>query len=155
MSRRASYMYGNLFAKSATGQVDGGLGKTTSTGSTGLIVPTDYVTKTGESITVDGVELKIVMAAESEAPAEFMFYMPKYKAFCAAEDATHTLHNLYTLRGAKVRDGLRWSKYLQESLDMFGGEMEVVFASHHWPTWGNERVVDLPQGAARHVPYIS
>ena len=109
MSRRASYMYGNLVAKSATGQVDGGLGKTTSTGSTGLIVPTDHVTKTGESIIVDGVELKIVMAAKSEAPAEFMFYMPRYKAFCAAEDATHTLHNLYTLRGAKVRDGLRWS----------------------------------------------
>ena len=70
-----------------------------------------------------------------------MFYIPKYKAFCAAEDACHTLHNLYTLRGAKVRDGLLWSKYLQQSLDMFGGEMEVLFTSHHWPTWGNDKVV--------------
>ena len=81
------------------------------------------------------------MAPESEAPAEFMFYLPKFKAFCAAEDATHTLHNLYTLRGAKVRDGLLWSKYLQQALDMFGPDIEVVFASHHWPTWGNARAV--------------
>jgi alkyl sulfatase BDS1-like metallo-beta-lactamase superfamily hydrolase len=143
MSRRASYMYGNLVGKSATGQVDGGLGKTTSTGTIGLAVPTDYATKTGQSIIVDGVELQVIMAPESEAPAEFMFYLPKFKAFCAAEDATHTLHNLYTLRGAKVRDGLLWSKYLQQALDMFGDDMQVVFASHHWPTWGNERAVAL------------
>ncbi|MBN9560358.1 MAG: MBL fold metallo-hydrolase [Alphaproteobacteria bacterium] len=141
MSRRASYMYGNLVGKSPTGQVDGGLGKTTSTGTIGLVVPTDHATKTGETITIDGVDLNVIMAPESEAPAEFMFYIPKYKAFCAAEDATHTLHNLYTLRGAKVRDGLLWSKYLQQALDMFGDDMQVVFASHHWPTWGNERVV--------------
>lgn len=83
------------------------------------------------------------MAPESEAPAEFMFYLPKYKAFCAAEDATRTLHNLYTLRDAKVRDGLLWSKYLQQALDMFGGDVRVLFASHHWPTWGNDRVIAL------------
>lgn len=141
MSRRASYMYGNLVGKSPTGQVDGGLGKTTSTGTIGLVVPTDFATKTGQTITIDGIDLNVIMAPESEAPAEFMFYIPKYKAFCAAEDATHTLHNLYTLRGAKVRDGLLWSKYLQQALDMFGGEAEVLFASHHWPTWGNERIV--------------
>ena len=121
MSRRASYMYGNLVPKGPTGQVDGGLGKTTSTGTVTLMLPTDWATKTGETITIDGVELKVIMAPESEAPAEFMFYIPRYKAFCAAEDVTHTLHNLYTLRGAKVRDGLRWSKYLQEVLDQFGG----------------------------------
>ncbi|HVZ07853.1 alkyl/aryl-sulfatase [Rhodopila sp.] len=143
MSRRASYMYGNLIGKSPTGQVDGGLGKTTSTGTIGIVVPTDLATKTGQTITIDGIDLHVIMAPESEAPAEFMFYVPKYKAFCAAEDVTHTLHNLYTLRGAKVRDGLLWSKYLQQVLDMFGGEMQVLFASHHWPTWGNERVVAL------------
>lgn len=143
MSRRASYMYGNLVGKSPTGQVDGGLGKTTSTGTIGIVVPTDHATKTGETITLDGVELNVIMAPESEAPAEFMFYLPQFKAFCAAEDATHTLHNLYTLRGAKVRDGLLWSKYLQQALDMFGDDMQVLFASHHWPTWGNERAVAL------------
>ena len=141
MSRRASYMYGNLLPRGATGQVDGGLGKSTSSGEIGLALPTDWATETGQKITIDGVELQVLMAPESEAPSEFMFYIPKYKAFCAAEDACHTLHNLYTLRGAKVRDGLLWSKYLQQSLDMFGGEVEVLFTSHHWPTWGNDKVV--------------
>jgi alkyl sulfatase BDS1-like metallo-beta-lactamase superfamily hydrolase len=141
MSRRATYMYGNLIPKDVTGQVDGGLGKTTSTGNTSLILPTEHVNATGQRITVDGVELQIIMAPESEAPSEFMFYIPKHKAFCTAENATHTLHNLYTLRGAKVRDGLLWSKYLQHSLDMFGDDMQVVFASHHWPTWGNDHAV--------------
>ncbi len=141
MSRRASYMYGNLLPRGATGQVDGGLGKSTSSGEIGLALPTDWATETGQKILIDGVELQVLMAPNSEAPSEFMFYIPKYKAFCAAEDACHTLHNLYTLRGAKVRDGLLWSKYLQQSLDMFGGEMEVLFTSHHWPTWGNDKVV--------------
>ncbi|MFS2153624.1 alkyl/aryl-sulfatase [Rhizobium sp. Rhizsp42] len=141
MSRRASYMYGNLLPRGPQGQVDGGLGKTTSTGEIGLALPTDWATETGQKITIDGVELQVLMAPESEAPSEFMFYIPKYKAFCAAEDACHTLHNLYTLRGAKVRDGLLWSKYLQQSIDMFGDETEVLFTSHHWPTWGNDRVI--------------
>lgn len=141
MSRRASYMYGNLLPRGPQGQVDGGLGKSTSSGEIGLALPTDWATETGQKIVIDGLELQVLMAPNSEAPSEFMFYVPKYKAFCAAEDACHTLHNLYTLRGAKVRDGLLWSKYLQQALDMFGGEMEVLFASHHWPTWGNDRVV--------------
>ncbi|MEM5316912.1 alkyl sulfatase dimerization domain-containing protein [Paraburkholderia sp. JHI869] len=141
MGRRASYMYGSLLPRSATGIVDGGLGKTTSVGTITLAVPTQFAEKTGQKLTLDGVELVVLMAPESEAPAEFMFYLPKFKAFCAAEDATHTLHNLYTLRGAKVRDALLWSKYLQSSLDMFGDDMQVVFASHYWPTWGNDRVV--------------
>lgn len=141
MSRRASYMYGNLLPRGPQGQVDGGLGKTTSTGEIGLALPTDWATETGQKITIDGVELQVLMAPESEAPSEFMFYIPKYKAFCAAEDACHTLHNLYTLRGAKLRDGLLWSKYLQQSIDMFGDETEVLFTSHHWPTWGNDTVI--------------
>ncbi|RFU48725.1 alkyl/aryl-sulfatase [Paraburkholderia sp. DHOC27] len=141
MSRRAAYMYGNLLPRNTTGVVDGGLGKTTSIGAITMLVPTDFATSTGQKLTLDGVDMTIIMAPESEAPAEFMFYLPKFKAFCAAEDATHTLHNLYTLRGAKVRDALLWSKYLQAAIDMFGGEMEVLFASHYWPTWGNERIV--------------
>jgi alkyl sulfatase BDS1-like metallo-beta-lactamase superfamily hydrolase len=94
------------------------------------------------------------MAPESEAPAEFMFYLPRWRAFCTAEDATHTLHNLYTLRGAKVRDGLRWSKYLQEALDMFGAEVELVFASHHWPTWGSAACVDYLKGQRDMYRYL-
>ncbi|MBN3762223.1 alkyl sulfatase dimerization domain-containing protein [Burkholderia sp. Ac-20365] len=141
MGRRASYMYGSLLPRSPTGIVDGGLGKTTSVGTITLAFPSIFAEKTGQKMTLDGVDLTILMAPESEAPSEFMFYLPKYKAFCAAEDATHTLHNLYTLRGAKVRDGLLWSKYLQTSIEMFGGDAQVLFASHYWPTWGNERIV--------------
>jgi alkyl sulfatase BDS1-like metallo-beta-lactamase superfamily hydrolase len=139
MGRRASYMYGNLLPKGPSGQIDGGLGKTTSTGTPGLIVPTDLVRETGQKVMLDGVEMVCILAPDSEAPAEFLFFLPRQRALCAAEDATHTMHNLYTLRGAKFRDGLKWSKYLQQALDMFGAEMQVVFASHHWPTWDNER----------------
>ncbi|WCM24669.1 MBL fold metallo-hydrolase [Paraburkholderia bryophila] len=141
MSRRAAYMYGNLLPRNPVGVVDGGLGKTTSIGAITLLPPTDFATTTGQKLTLDGVEIVVLMAPESEAPSEFMFYVPKYKAFCSAEDATHTLHNLYTLRGAKVRDALLWSKYLQASIDMFGGDMQVLFASHYWPTWGNAQIV--------------
>lgn len=141
MGRRASYMYGMLLPRSPVGVVDGGLGKTASNGAATLMVPTDYAETTGQKMVLDGVELIVLMAPESEAPAEFMFYLPKFKAFCAAEDATHTQHNLYSLRGAKVRDGLLWSKYLQTALDMFGDDMQVLFASHYWPTWDNARIV--------------
>ncbi|SPB15254.1 alkyl sulfatase [Caballeronia novacaledonica] len=143
MGRRASYMYGSLLPRSPTGIVDGGLGKTTSVGTITLAFPTIFAEKTGQKMTLDGVDIEVLMAPESEAPSEFMFYMPKLKAFCAAEDATHTLHNLYTLRGAKVRDGLLWSKYLQSSIDMFGGDAQVLFASHYWPTWGNDRILSF------------
>jgi alkyl sulfatase BDS1-like metallo-beta-lactamase superfamily hydrolase len=139
MGRRASYMYGNLLPKGPQGHVDGGLGKTTSSGTTGLIEPTDFVTSTGQTVVLDGVEMTCILAPDSEAPSEFLFYLPRHRALCVAEDATHTMHNLYTLRGAKYRDGLKWSKYLQQALDMFGSDMEVVFASHHWPTWDNNR----------------
>ncbi|WP_233837279.1 alkyl/aryl-sulfatase [Paraburkholderia sp. ZP32-5] len=141
MGRRASYMYGSLLPRSPEGIVDGGLGKTTSVGTITHAVPSIFAEKTGQKMTLDGVEMVVLMAPESEAPSEYMFYLPKFKAFCAAEDATHTLHNLYTLRGAKVRDALLWSKYLQSSLEMFGDDVQVVFASHYWPTWGNDRVV--------------
>lgn len=143
MGRRAMYMYGMLLPRSPVGIVDGGLGKTSSNGSITLQVPTDFAEKTGQKLTLDGVEIVVLMAPESEAPSEFMFYLPKFKAFCAAEDATHTLHNLYTLRGAKMRDGLLWSKYLQSALDMFGDDVQVLFASHYWPTWGNARIVSF------------
>jgi alkyl sulfatase BDS1-like metallo-beta-lactamase superfamily hydrolase len=134
-------MYGNLLPRSATGIVDAGLGKTTSIGAITLLLPTDFATTTGHKLTLDGVDITIIMAPESEAPSEFMFHVPKYKAFCSAEDATHTLHNLYTLRGAKVRDALLCSKYLQAAIDMFGSDTEVLFASHFWPAWGNDRII--------------
>jgi len=143
MSRRASYMYGNLLPPDEKGQVGAGLGTTTSAGTVTLIPPTDIITKTGQKETIDGRTYEFLMAPGSEAPSEMLWYVEEYKAIEASEDATHTLHNTYSLRGAKIREPLPWSKYLNEALVMWGDKAEVVFAQHHWPTWGNENVVEL------------
>jgi alkyl sulfatase BDS1-like metallo-beta-lactamase superfamily hydrolase len=143
MSRRASYMYGNLLPPDPKGQVGAGLGTTTSAGTVTLIAPTDIVSETGHKETIDGLTYEFLMAPGSEAPSEMLWYIEEKKAIQAAEDATHTLHNTYSLRGAKIREPLPWSKYLNQALTMWGDEAEVLFAQHHWPTWGNENVVEL------------
>ncbi|MET0830162.1 MAG: alkyl sulfatase dimerization domain-containing protein [Microbacterium sp.] len=143
MGRRAGYMYGAALARGPQGQVGAGLGQTTSNGEVGLIVPTHYVSTTGQTMTVDGVDIEFQMAPGTEAPAEMHFYFPRFRALCMAENATHTLHNLLTLRGALVRDPHVWSTYLTEAIDTFGDRTDVAFASHHWPTWTGERIVEF------------
>lgn len=143
MGRRAGYMYGAALARGPRGGVGAGLGQTTSTGTPTLIPPTDFITTTGHEETVDGVRMVFQMAPDTEAPAEMLIYLPDHGALCAAEDATHTLHNLLTLRGAVVRDPHGWARYLTETIDLFGADLQVVFASHHWPTWGNERAIEF------------
>ncbi len=143
MARRAAYMYGTVLARGPLGQVGCGLGQTPSTGEVAVIVPTVDVAVTGETHTVDGVEIEFQMAPGTEAPAEMHFYFPRYRALCMAENATHNLHNLLTLRGALVRDPHGWSGYLTEAIDTFADRTDVVFASHHWPTWGKDRIVDF------------
>ena len=143
MSRRASYMYGNLLKPDPKGQVGAGLGTTTSAGTVTLIPPTNIISETGHKETIDGLTYEFLMAPGSEAPAEMLWYIEEKKAIAAAEDATHTLHNTYSLRGAKIREPLPWSKYLNQALVMWGDEAEVIFAQHHWPTWGNDQVVEL------------
>jgi alkyl sulfatase BDS1-like metallo-beta-lactamase superfamily hydrolase len=142
MSRRAGYMYGAVLARGPQGQVGAGLGQTTSSGTVTLIPPTLEITTTGQEEVVDGVRIVFQMAPGTEAPSEMLFYFPDHKALCAAEDATHNLHNLLTLRGALVRDPNAWARYLTETVELWGDDLEVVFASHHWPTWGNERAVE-------------
>lgn len=154
MSRRATYMYGAILPKGTTGTVDAGLGKTTSTGEVTLIPPTDLISKTGQKLRLDGVDFEFLNAPGSEAPSEMLFFIPSMKAVCAAEDVTHTLHNLYTLRGAQVRDSLAWSKYLGELLTLWGDKVEVLFASHHWPTWGNAQVTTLVKSQRDLYKYI-
>jgi alkyl sulfatase BDS1-like metallo-beta-lactamase superfamily hydrolase len=143
MTRRAAYMYGTVLARGPQGQVGCGLGQTPSTGEVAVIVPTVDITATGETHTIDGVEIEFQMAPGTEAPAEMHFYFPRYRALCMAENATHNLHNLLTLRGALVRDPHAWSGYLTEAIDTFSDRADVVFASHHWPTWGRERIVEF------------
>ncbi len=143
MSRRAAYMYGSLLPKSVNGSLGSGLGTTTAKGETGILEPTDYITnENGETRIIDGVKIDLIFTPESEAPAEMMFYFPDLKAFCQAENISHTLHNLYTLRGAQVRNGQKWSQYIDRCIYMFGKDVEVSFGSHHWPTWGNETIIN-------------
>ncbi|OIZ94992.1 hypothetical protein A1D18_02490 [Candidatus Rickettsiella isopodorum] len=143
MSRRATYMYGALLPKNEKGQVDAALGKTVSLGNVTLIPPTDLISKTGEKRVIDGVEMIFQMAPDTEAPAEMIIYFPKQRALCMAEDATHTLHNLYTLRGAQIRDASTWWKTINNAVEMFGNRSDVVFAQHHWPIWGTENIINF------------
>ncbi|WP_197516360.1 alkyl/aryl-sulfatase [Mycobacterium sp. E2497] len=143
MTRRATYMYGTLLPRGPQDQVGCGLGQATSTGEVAIIVPTIDVRETGERHTIDGVEIEFQMAPGTEAPAEMHFYFPRFRALCMAENATHNLHNLLTLRGALVRDPHAWSGYLTEAIDTFADRADVVFASHHWPTWGRENIVEF------------
>jgi len=141
MSRRASYMYGNLLPPSEKGQVGTGLGVTTSIGTVSLIKPTQIIAKDGQTLTLAGLKFVFYLAPDSEAPSEMFFYIPRYHALCTAEDATHTLHNVYSLRGAKIRDPLAWSKYLNHAIYLWGDEAQVLFAPHHWPVWGNANII--------------
>jgi alkyl sulfatase BDS1-like metallo-beta-lactamase superfamily hydrolase len=143
MTRRAGYMYGTVLERGPQGQVGCGLGQTPSTGEVAIIVPTVDIRHTGETHTIDGVEIEFQMAPGTEAPAEMHFYFPRFRALCMAENATHNLHNLLTLRGALVRDPHGWAGYLTEAIDTFSDRADVVFASHHWPTWGRERIVEF------------
>ncbi len=140
MGRRASYMYGLLLPRNAEGNIGTGLGTTNSRGKSMLVRPTDEICNTGERRVIDGLEMEFTFAPEAEAPVEIMIWFPKYKAFCAAEEITHTMHNLLTLRGAKVRNGLLWSKHIDDVIARYGNDVEVSFSLHHWPTWGNERI---------------
>ncbi len=141
MGRRAIYMYGALLPRNARGGVNGGLGMTTSTGLAGLILPTHEVKETGEELTIDGIEMVFQMTPGTEAPAEMNTWFPAYKALWMAENATNTMHNILTLRGAQVRDALKWSSFLNETIETWGDEAEVKFQSHHWPVWGKEKIV--------------
>ncbi|CAI1896950.1 Putative sterol carrier protein [Serratia ficaria] len=155
MSRRASYMYGNLLPANAKGQVGAGLGTTTSAGTVTLIAPTDYITKTGEKLVIDGLTYDFMMAPGSEAPSEMLWYIEEKKLIEAAEDVTHTLHNTYSLRGAKIREPLPWSKYINDAIAIWGDKAEVILAQHHWPTWGNENVVKLLKSQRALYRYIN
>ncbi len=140
MARRAGYMYGAALDRSPTGQVGAGLAQTTSTGTISLIHPTLEVRSTGQEEVIDGVRMVFQMTPNSEAPAEMHFYFPDFRALCLAENATHTMHNILTIRDAMVRDAQPWSDYLSETIDMFADVTDVAFASHHWPTWGCDEV---------------
>ena len=143
MNRRLFYQYGLLLPRSPFGYVTQGLGHGISVGSGGLFAPTKLITKPVEEVMVDGVRMIFQLTPDTEAPVEMNTYLPDMKALWMAENVQHGMHNIYTLRGAPVRDALNWSKYINEALYLFGHEAEVMFASHHWPRWGNPRIQEV------------
>jgi alkyl sulfatase BDS1-like metallo-beta-lactamase superfamily hydrolase len=141
MGRRAQYMYGTTLPVGERAQIDEGLGKALSSGTVSLIPPNDLIRQAYETRTVDGVEIEFHLVPGSEAPAEMLMYFPQFRLLDMAEDATHNMHNLYTLRGAEIRDGRRWSHYIDEAIERYGDRTDAVIAQHHWPMWGSQRIV--------------
>lgn len=146
MNRRMFYQYGVLLPVGPYGFVSQGLGQGVAKGNSGLIAPTRIVEKDIEEIEVDGVRMIFQNTPNTEAPSEMNTYIPEMKALWMAENVVASLHNIYTLRGALIRDALTWSKYINQALYLFGREAQVLFASHHWPRWGNERVQEILRG---------
>ncbi|MEP6391216.1 MAG: alkyl sulfatase dimerization domain-containing protein [Halioglobus sp.] len=155
MQRRATFMYGRNLPVSAVGHVDTGLGKEPARGGQiGILEPTDIISETGQSLLIDGVQFEFQNAGGSEAPAEFTFYLPQLNAFSGAEVMSRNMHNVYTLRGAKVRDALAWSSFIDEALVLFGTRADVYFASHHWPIWGRDAIVSYMESQRDTYKYI-
>jgi len=143
MNRRMQWQYAVLLQRDPHGHVDQSIGKNVAAGNSGLIAPNRLISKDFEDITVDGVKMVFQNAPDTEAPVQLNTYFPQFKAFWAAEIVTNTIHNIYTTRGAAVRNALNWSKEINEALYKFGGEAEVMFASHSWPRWGNDRIQEV------------
>ena len=140
MLRRSLFQFGPLLPFGPRGQVDAGLGKTVPLGTSNLVAPTETIYETGTELVVDGVRIVFQNTPDAEAPSEMNFFFPDHRLLCMAENCTHTLHNLYPIRGAQVRDPLAWSKYIHEAMRMWGDDTDVMFASHHWPRFGTDDV---------------
>ncbi len=142
MGRRSMFMYGKNLARSQRGHVGTGLGKGPAYGTLGILAPNEIIDRTGQEKIIDGIRFVFQYAPESEAPAELAFYLPDHKAYCGGEIVSKTMHNLYTLRGAKVRNALKWSSAINEAIELFS-DADTYFGSHHWPIWGNQRITEF------------
>jgi alkyl sulfatase BDS1-like metallo-beta-lactamase superfamily hydrolase len=140
MRRRSSFQFGTPLDAGIFSHVDSGLGKAVGHGTYGLIPPTRVIKETGERMVIDGLEIEFQLTPGAEAPSEMNFFFPGLRALNMAENACHTMHNLCPLRGAKIRDALAWARYLDESIELYADKVDVVYAQHHWPIWGKERV---------------
>ena len=155
MSRRANYQYGVLLTPGVTRKMAQGIGMGQSTGTVSYLAPTYEIKSTGETLVIDGIEMEFQMTPGSEAPAEMNTWFPQFKALWVAENCTGTLHNLYTLRGAQVRDGAAWAGYITEAVTRYGAEVEVAFQSHNWPHWGNQVVNEYLVNTAAVYKFIN
>ncbi|MFN8141852.1 MAG: alkyl sulfatase dimerization domain-containing protein [Solirubrobacterales bacterium] len=154
MTRRAMYQFGILLPPDPQGTVGSGLGIGTSLGTITLIPPTDLITETGETRKIDGLTFEFMLTPDTEAPAEMHWYIPELRALTAAENCTHTLHNTYPIRGAIVRDPQAWSMYLNDTIDRWADKSDVMYAMHHWPVWGKDRVREMLEKGRDAYRYI-
>ena len=155
MGRRAAYQYGVLLEPGETGRLSIGIGMGQSVGHTSYISPTDIITTTGEKRVIDGVTMEFQMTPGTEAPSEMNTWFPEKKALWVAENCTGTLHNLYTLRGAQVRDGNKWAHYIMEAQTRYGKDVQVTFQAHNWPHWGNKAIKDYMTNTALAYKFIN
>ena len=153
MGRRSMYMYGKRLPKSERGHVGSGLGKEPAFGQFTILEPNVLISESGEHHEIDGVTFEFQVVSGSEAPAEFTFYLPEFRAWCGAEMVSRNLHNLYTLRGAKVRDALKWSGYIHDAIQ-YAEKSDLYFGSHHWPIWGSEKLVTFLKSQRDTYKYI-
>lgn len=153
MSRRAEYQFGKNLQASSVGRIDSGIGKGMPQGTYSIITPTQYIDTTPITLMIDGIQFMFQYTPDTEALAEMTIYIPKYKAFCPAEIANRTMHNLYTLRGAKVRDAYKWSNYINEARELFK-DADICFFTHLWPMWGNARIMEFLEKQADMYKYI-
>lgn len=154
MGRRSYYMYGTTLERGEKGQIDGGLGKYAANGTQGLLTPDVTITQPTETLIVDGIEMVFQLTNGTEAPSEMNIYIPSEKSLCIAENCTATLHNLYTLRGAQVRDPEKWADYLDQTASLFGQDLTSVFSTHNWPRFGNKESLDYMQSQRDCYQYI-
>jgi alkyl sulfatase BDS1-like metallo-beta-lactamase superfamily hydrolase len=143
MIRRAQFQFGSTLPVGERGQIDTGLGKALARGTISLIPPNEVIKQPWETRSIDGVEIEFALVPGSEAPAEMLLYFPQFKVLNMAEDVTHTMHNLYTIRGAEIRDGRLWSRYISDAIERYGDRTDTLVAQHHWPMWGNARITAL------------
>ena len=142
MGRRSMYQFGKNLERSAKGNVDTGLGKNVVYGAVGILAPTQLITKPTEELVLDGVRFVFHNVPGAEAPAEMTFAVPDKKLYGGAENLAMTMHNLLPVRGAKVRDALRWSEYMQQALDQLS-DAEIYVGQHNWPIWGKARIAEF------------
>ena len=154
-TRLSGYQYSMLVERSPTGNMTSGLGLDTSKGTVTFAVPTNVISKPVQKESIAGLDFEFMLAPDTEAPAEMFFYIPEYKALSTAEDAVHNQHNVYSLRGAKVRSAYNWGKYLKLANERWGDKAEVLYAPHHWPIWGKERVSEHLSKQSAAYKYIN
>ena len=154
MKRRSMYQYGSVIQTSGLGSLSVGIGLTVASGGVGYLAPTFVVTDAVYETTIDGVKTTFQLTPDTESPAEMNTYFPDKKALWMAENCTGTMHNLYTLRGAQVRDANAWARYITQAQSLFGKDAEVVFQSHNWPHWGNDVIQEYMTNTAAVYKFI-